>query len=66
MDFSLIKRIPLGGENRYRFTLRADFFNLFNHTNFGKPVNTIQSSNFGFSTDTFSPRKIQFVGRFDF
>lgn len=66
VDFSLIKRIPLGGENRYRFTVRADFFNLFNHTNFDKPVNTIQSSNFGFSTDTFSPRKIQLVGRFDF
>jgi hypothetical protein len=66
IDFSLIKRITFGGEDRYRFTIRADFFNAFNHTNFGKPVNTIASSNFGFSTDTFSPRKIQFVGRFDF
>jgi Carboxypeptidase regulatory-like domain len=66
VDFSLIKRIPFGGEGRYRFTVRADFFNLFNHTNFGKPVNTISSSNFGFSTDTFASRRIQFVGRFDF
>jgi hypothetical protein len=66
VDFSLIKKIPFGGESRYRFTLRGDFFNLFNHTNFGKPVNTIQSSNFGFSTDTFFPRRIQFSARFDF
>jgi hypothetical protein len=66
VDFSLIKRIPLGGEGRYRFTVRTDFFNTFNHTNFGIPINTIQSSNFGFSTTTASPRKIQFVARFDF
>jgi Carboxypeptidase regulatory-like domain/TonB dependent receptor len=65
-DFSLIKRFPFGGEGRYRFTVRADFFNLFNHTNFAKPVNTISSANFGFSTDTFASRRIQFVGRFDF
>jgi Carboxypeptidase regulatory-like domain len=64
-DFSLIKRFPFG-EGRYRFTVRADFFNLFNHANFGKPVNTISSSNFGFSTDAFRARVIQFAGRFDF
>jgi len=66
VDFSLIKRIPFGGENRYKFTIRADFFNLFNHTNFGLPVNTINSSNFGQSIDTFAPRIVQLVGRFDF
>jgi hypothetical protein len=66
VDFSLIKRFPFGGEGRYRFTIRADFFNLFNRVNFGKPVNTIASANFGHSVDTFSPRRIQFVGRFDF
>jgi hypothetical protein len=66
VDFSLIKRFPFGGEGRYRFTVRADFFNLFNHTNFTVPVNTIVSSNFGFSTSAFSPRKVQLVGRFDF
>lgn len=66
VDFSMIKRFPFGNEGRYRFTLRADFFNIFNRVNFGKPVNTINSSNFGQSIDTFRPRVIQFAGRFDF
>ncbi len=66
VDFSLIKRIPFGNEGRYRFTVRADAFNLFNNVNFGKPVNTINSTNFGQSIDAFPARRIQFVGRFDF
>lgn len=68
VDFSLIKRIPLGiGEDgRYRFTIRADFFNIFNRVNFAQPVFTINSSNFGQSTAAFDPRIVQFVGRFDF
>ena len=66
VDFSLIRKFPFGAEDRYKFTIRADFFNLFNTTNFAKPVNTIQSSNFGFSTDAFASRRIQFVGRFEF
>jgi hypothetical protein len=65
VDFTVAKRFPFS-ENRFRFTVRADFFNLFNRVNFGKPVNTIASDNFGQSIDTFRPRTIQFVGRFDF
>jgi len=64
VDFSVIKRIPL--TERYRFTVRADFFNLFNHTNFGLPGNDINSSLFGQSTSTGAPRLIQFAGRFEF
>jgi len=64
-DFSLMKRIPF--TERYRFTIRADFFNLFNRVNFGLPVNGITASNFGRSTFTVStPRVIQFAGRFEF
>jgi hypothetical protein len=66
IDFSLIKRFPFGDEGRYRFTIRADFFNLLNHTNFGTPVNTLISEDFGHSVNTFASRRIQFVGRFDF
>lgn len=66
VDFSLIKRIPVGGEGRYRFTLRADFFNLFNKVNFDKPVNDLTDENFGQSTETFPSRRIQFAARFDF
>jgi hypothetical protein len=66
VDFTLSKRFPFGSEGRYRFTIRADFFNLFNRVNFGKPVNTIASANFGQSIDSFRGRVVQFVGRFDF
>ncbi|HEV2860318.1 MAG TPA: TonB-dependent receptor [Pyrinomonadaceae bacterium] len=66
VDFSAIKRFPFGEDGRFKFTLRADFFNLFNNVNFGKPVNTINSTNFGQSIDAYPARRIQFVGRFDF
>ncbi|MEA2204695.1 MAG: hypothetical protein QOE77_1471 [Blastocatellia bacterium] len=66
IDFSLFKRFPFGGEGRYRFTIRADFFNVLNKTNFDKPVNTLASEDFGHSLATYPSRRIQFVGRFDF
>ena len=64
-DFSLIKRFPF--TERYRFTVRADFFNLFNRVNFGVPDGIITSNTFGRSTFTVgTPRVIQFAGRFEF
>jgi hypothetical protein len=69
-DLALIKRVPL---NRFRegmrLVLRADFYNLFNRVNLDKPNATninINSASFGQSTQAFSPRIIQFVGRFEF
>ncbi len=66
-DFNLVKQVPL---NRFRegmrFTIRTDFFNLFNRVNFGLPVNTINSANFGQSTAAGAGRLVQFVGRFEF
>jgi hypothetical protein len=69
VDFSVIKRFPLTESTR--FTIRADFFNIFNTVNFGLPNNDINSSLFGQSTATArgpagAPRLIQFAGRFDF
>jgi hypothetical protein len=64
VDFSLIKRIPI--TERYKFTVRADFFNIFNHTNFANPGNDINSSTFGQSFAAGAPRIIQFAGRFEF
>lgn len=64
VDMSLIKRIPV--TESARFTIRADFFNIFNHVNFGLPNNDINSALFGQSTTAGAPRIIQFVGRFDF
>jgi hypothetical protein len=64
MDFSIIKRIPI--TERMRFTIRADFFNLFNNVNFGVPNSDVTQSNFGLSTTAAAARIIQFAGRFDF
>jgi hypothetical protein len=64
VDFSVIKRIPL--TETVRFTIRADFFNIFNTVNFGLPNNGITSALFGQSTTAGAPRIIQFAGRFDF
>lgn len=64
VDFSVIKRFPL--TESMRFTIRADFFNIFNTVNFGLPGNDINSALFGQSTTAGAPRIIQFAGRFDF
>lgn len=64
MDFSVIKRIPI--TERMRFTLRADFFNLFNKVNLGIPNSDVTQSTFGLSTTAAPARIIQFAGRFDF
>ncbi len=66
-DFNLVKQIPLNQfREGMRFTIRADFFNLFNRVNFAQPVNTINSANFGQSTAAGAGRIVQFVGRFEF
>jgi hypothetical protein len=69
VDFSVIKRIPI--TENVRFTLRTDFFNIFNNVNFALPNNDINSSLFGQSTATAlgpagQPRIIQFAARIDF
>src|SRR6185369_5650152 len=53
VDFSVIKRFPVT-ENT-RFTIRADFFNIFNTVNFGLPGNDINSQLFGQSTTAGAP-----------
>ncbi len=66
-DFSLIKNIRFLEHQNIRFT--ADFFNLFNHTNFANPVSTDVESpaNFGVITSTKGvPRLIQFSLRYSF
>lgn len=48
-DFAAAKNFPLwarmGEQTRLQF--RADFFNLFNHTNFANPVRVMSDANFG-------------------
>ena len=64
VDFSIIKRFPIS--ESMRFTIRADFFNLFNTVNLNTPISDVLDPNFGVSTAAGSARIIQFAGRFDF
>jgi hypothetical protein len=70
-DFSLIKNFKLTERQNLRFT--TDFFNMWNHANFGNPtvtdVETIGGANspFGKITSTVgTPRLIQFSLRYSF
>jgi len=66
LDFALIKSIPLGrGEDR-RLDFRAEFFNLFNHPNFGAPDNYLTDSTFGQILSAGDPRIVQLALKFIF
>lgn len=63
-DFALIKDTPFGSRGSGELMnaqFRAEFFNLFNITNFGLPANIIKGSGFGEISRTASnSRQIQF------
>jgi hypothetical protein len=63
-DLSLLRRI------RWReskaMTLRADFYNAFNHRNLNGPVADLSNPNFGRITGQGNPRSIEFGVRMDF
>jgi hypothetical protein len=65
-DFSLIKNFKLTERQELRFT--TDFFNIWNHPNFGNPAFTdVEGGNFGQITSTVgTPRLIQFSLRYAF
>ncbi len=50
-DLTASKDFPLSKE-RFKLNLRADLFNVFNHTNFSNPVVTFTSPSFGKITST--------------
>jgi hypothetical protein len=52
-DFSIIKNTQLG--ERMRAEFRAEFFDVFNHANFGQPGNVVGTPNFGRITNTRFP-----------
>ena len=82
IDFSIIKRFPLGESKNIEF--RAEFFNLFNHVNFANPIsnfNAVPSSSIDADTGKIignpgdfgriistsnNPRLIQFAIRVNF
>ena len=45
VDFNATKIFPLF--ERSKLVFKAEMFNIFNHTNYGTPSNTVQSSGFG-------------------
>jgi hypothetical protein len=51
-DIGLQRQFRLSDKVRLR--LRAEFFNIFNHPNFGSPNNSLNGPLFGKSTQTFA------------
>jgi outer membrane receptor protein involved in Fe transport len=65
-DFALLKRTPLWSEGR-NLEFRAEFFNLFNHTQFADPGTAFNTPTFGVVQATrVAPRIIQLALKFNF
>jgi Carboxypeptidase regulatory-like domain/TonB dependent receptor len=64
-DFSVQKQLPIGETKHFEF--RAEFFNIFNHTQFLNPDGNISDgADFGRVKHTRDPRNIQFALKFAF
>ncbi|HYO80559.1 MAG TPA: hypothetical protein VES20_04090, partial [Bryobacteraceae bacterium] len=64
LDLGLAKNFNVS--ERYRFQIRADLLNSFNHTNFSSVDSNIRSANFGKFTGTRGARIVQFNARLTF
>jgi hypothetical protein len=62
-DMSLVKRFTFNG---FTADLRAEAFNVFNHTNYGSPNATYPSATFGSITTAGDPRIVQLAVRVGF
>ena len=67
LDFAAGKQIRFPGD-RWSATLRVEFFNIFNHTQFSNPVGPVPVTSplLGQATSTFDPRIGQLSLRFSF
>ena len=66
-DLAVFKRTILGPADRLGFEFRAEFFNLFNHPQFGPPDTFLPSGTFGSIKKTVNnPRLVQFALKFVF
>jgi outer membrane receptor protein involved in Fe transport len=64
LDFSLAKNFAITESKR--FQLRADMFNVLNHTNYSGISTNFEAANFGMITSTAGARVIQLNARFSF
>ncbi|MCC6369076.1 MAG: TonB-dependent receptor [Bryobacterales bacterium] len=64
VNFSIFKNFPI--RERLQFQLRLETFSLFNHTNFGNPSATINTSSFGNITSASGNRNIQIGAKLQF
>ena len=51
---------------RANLEIRADFFNILNHTEFANPITAATSKFFGQVINTYDPRIIQLAARLNF
>ncbi len=66
-DFAVFKRTTFGPAERIGVEFRTEFFNLFNHPQFGAPDTFLQSATFGVVNSTLdNPRLVQFALKFAF
>ena len=67
-DLSILKRTEVGGLTEHAFLeFRADFFNAFNHAQFGNPGVNVTQASFGvITTASVGPRVVQFALRYNF
>jgi hypothetical protein len=69
MDFAIQKGFTLGGESRM-LSFRAEFYNLFNRSNFYNPISQLSTDgftpnpSFGLIKSAHDPRQIQFGVRY--
>jgi len=63
-NLSLFKTFPFGESKRME--IRAESFNVWNHTEYDKVSNALGSSNFGQVTSAFDPRVFQFGAKLYF
>jgi hypothetical protein len=64
---AVFKRTTFGPAEGIGLEFRTEFFNLFNHPQFGPPVPFLPSANFGSVNNTVNnPRLVQFAMKFVF
>jgi hypothetical protein len=66
LDLGLSKWFPWGASESRRIQIRSEFFNALNHTNFGIPVNSVDSPAFGTITSASPGREVQIGARLEF